>query len=193
MSDVRSEEVTQGGTPRAGAGWGWILAYGVVSAVLGVIAFLSPFAATVAATVAVGAYLTAVGVMALIASLTARGHEHRGYRLALGIFSILAGLLTAFRPFSGALSITVLIAVWLFLRGVAEIAWGSRHARHRAGMIALGVLNLLLAVFILATVPLSALTLPGYVLGLSLVFGGAMAIASALAHRKSAPAFSLPD
>ncbi len=58
-------------------------------------------------------------------------------------------------------------------------------------MIALGVLNLLLAGFIVATVPASALTLPGYVLGISLLFGGVTAITAGLAHRKGAPAFSL--
>lgn len=191
MTDVRDEDVTPGGTPRAGAGWAWILAYGVVSALLGLLAFLSPFPATVAATLVVGAYLTALGVMALVAGFTAREHEHRGYKLLLGALSIAAGLLTALRPASGALSITILVAAWLFMRGVAEIGWGARRGRRRAGMIALGVLNILLAILILATVPFSALTLPGYVLGLSLLFGGALAIASGLAHRKGAPAFSL--
>lgn len=189
MTDVRSEDVTAGGTPRAGAGWGWILAYGIVSAVLGVFAFLAPFSATLAATWVVGAFLTAVGVMALIAASTARAHQHRGYKLLLGVLSIAAGLLTVFQPFSGALSITLLLAAWLFVRGAAEVAWGVRHKRHRVAMLLLGALNLLLAIFILATVPLSALTLPGYVLGLSLLFGGVTAIASGLAHRKGAAAF----
>jgi uncharacterized membrane protein HdeD (DUF308 family) len=191
MTDVRSEGVTTGGTPRAGAGWGWILAYGIVSAVLGVLAFLSPFSATLAATLVVGAFLTATGIMALAAGLFGRGHHHRGYKMALGVLSIVAGLLTAFRPFAGALSITLLLAAWLFMRGAMEIGWGVRHQRHRFMMLALGVLNVLLAIFILATVPLSAFTVPGYVLGVSLLIGGATAIASGLAHRKGASAFAL--
>ena len=58
-------------------------------------------------------------------------------------------------------------------------------------MIALGVVNILLAVIVLATLPWSALTLPGYVLGISFLFGGVMSVASALAHKKGAPAFSV--
>ncbi len=170
MTDVRVEDATAGGTPRAGAGWGWILGYGVVSAVLGVLAFLQPFAATLAATLMVGAFLTATGVMALIAGVTARAHQHRGYKILLGVLSIAAGLLTAFQPYSGALSITLLVAAWLVVRGAAEIGWGVRHQRHRAAMLLLGGLNILLAIFVLATVPVSALTLPGFVLGLSLLF-----------------------
>ncbi len=58
-------------------------------------------------------------------------------------------------------------------------------------MIALGVVNILLALFVLATLPLSAMTLPGYILGLSFLFGGITAIASALDHKKGASAFAL--
>lgn len=191
MTDVRSEDFTASGTPRAGAGWAWILAYGVVSAILGVLAFLAPFPATLAATLVVGALLVATGIMSLAAGLFGRGHHHRTYAIVLGAVSIVAGLLTAFRPATGALSITLLVAAWLAVRGIMEIAWGVRHQPHRGMMIALGALNLLLAILILATVPLSALTLPGYVLGLSLLFGGVTAIASGLAHKKGAPAFAV--
>jgi len=48
-----------------------------------------------------------------------------------------------------------------------------------------------LAVIVLATLPWSALTLPGYVLGISFLFGGVTSVASALAHKKGAPAFSV--
>ena len=196
MTDVRSEDVkgdrvTSGGTPRAGAGWAWILAYGILSAVLGVFAFLAPFSATLAATLVVGAFLTATGVMAVVAGAVGRDHHHRLYKLLLGVLSIVVGLVMAFRPLTGAFSLTLLLAAWLGARGVMEIVWGARHERHRWSMIALGVVNLLLAGFIVATVPLSALTLPGYVLGISLLFGGVLAIASGLAHKKGAPAFSL--
>ena len=191
MTDVRSEQVTSGGVPRVGAGWAWILAYGALSAVLGVLAFLAPFSATLTATLVVGAFLVATGVMALVAGAVGRDHQHRLYKVLLGVLSIIVGLVMAFRPVTGAFSLTLLLAAWLGARGVMEIVWGARHSRHRWSMIALGVVNLLLAGFIVATVPLSALTLPGYVLGISLLFGGVLAIASGLAHKKGAPAFSL--
>lgn len=187
MTELHSDSVKA----TAGTGWGWILAYGIASLVLGIFAFVSPLSATFAATSAVGMFLTVTGVMALAAGIAGHDHRHRGYKIALGVISIAAGLLTIFRPFSGALSITLLFAAWLFARGLMEIVWGARHSRQRVAMLALGVLNVLLAIFIVATVPLSALTLPGYVLGLSLVFGGVTGIASGLAHRKGASAVSL--
>jgi uncharacterized membrane protein HdeD (DUF308 family) len=188
MTDTGRSEV-----PQAGAGWAWILAYGVISAGLGVLAFLAPLSATLAATVTVGAFLTVTGVMALAAGVIGREHHHRGYSILFGILSIVVGLITAFQPLTGAFSITLLIAAWLLVRGAMEVGWGLSHRMHRAVMVLLGVLNVVLAVLIVWTVPLSALTLPGYVLGLSLLFGGGTAIAAALAHRKGAPAFALHD
>lgn len=176
----------------AGQGWGWILAYGVLSAVLGVLAFLAPFSATLAATIGVGAMLIVLGAFSLGAGLFGRGHEGRLYSILLGLLTLVVGLITAFRPLTGAISLTLLIAAWLGARGVMELVLSFRYKSRRGWMLALGVLNLVLAVLIVMTVPFSALTLPGYVLGLSLLFGGVAAIGAAIHHRKGASAFALP-
>lgn len=190
MTDLRSDGMAASGAPRTGAGWGWLLGYGIVSVVLGVLAFLTPFSATFAAVLTVGAMLIATGVTSLAAGIFTKGHHHRGYALLLGALSLAAGLLTVFRPVSGAISLTLLIAAWLFVRGVMEIGWGVRHRHHRVMMIVLGVLNILVAIYIVAFFPITVPTLPGFVLGLTLLFGGATAIASALAHKKGASAFA---
>lgn len=179
-------------TPAAGAGWGWILAYGILSAVLSFVAFLWPLAATLTATLVVGAFLIATGVMSIGAGIFGRGHEGRTYAIAFGLLSLIVGLMIAFRPLVGALSLTLTVAVWLAVRGVMEIVWGARMRRGKGMMIALGVINILLAAIVLWTLPLSALTLPGYILGISFLFGAITAISSALAHKKGEPAFAMP-
>jgi uncharacterized membrane protein HdeD (DUF308 family) len=176
----------------AGQGWGWILAYGILSAAFGLFAFLAPFSATLAATIGAGAMLVVIGIGSLVSGFAGRGHEGRGYAIVLGLLTLAVGLVTAFRPLTGAISLTLLIAAWLGARGVLELVLGFRYRSRRGWMLALGVLNLLLAGLIVWTVPYSALTLPGYVLGLSLLFGGVTAIGSALHHRKGASAFALP-
>lgn len=176
--------------PAAGAGWGWILGYGILSLVLGVLAFLNPFAATYAATLVIGAFFIAAGIVSIAAGLMGKGHEGRGYAIGFGLLSLVIGVLMAFDPMSGALSLTLLVAVWLGIRGALEIGLGARFKRGRALMIALGVVNILLAIYVLATLPWSALTLPGFILGISFVFGGVTSILSALHHKKGAKAFA---
>lgn len=176
----------------AGAGWGWILAYGVLSVVLGVLAFANPFAATYAATLVVGAFFIAAGLVSIAAGVAGKGHEGRGYAIGFGLLSLVVGLLMAFNPASGAVSLTLMVAIWLGVRGALEVGLGARFRRGRGVMIALGIVNLLLAIYVLATLPWSALTLPGFILGISFVFGGVASVASALNHRKGAPAFAAP-
>ncbi|MDD1451390.1 DUF308 domain-containing protein [Sphingomonas sp. H160509] len=75
--------------PRAGAGWGWILAYGVLSVVLGVMAFASPFSATYAATLVIGAFFIAAGVVSIVSGFAGKGHE--GARLCDRVRAGVAG------------------------------------------------------------------------------------------------------
>lgn len=179
--------------PATGQGWGWIMAYGVISALLGVAAFIWPFAATFAATVVIGALFFVSGVFSIAAGLFGHGSEGRAYAILFGVLSVIVGAIMVLEPMTGAVSLTLMVAVWLGVRGVLEIYWGARLRRRRGMMIALGVVNVLLAAFILATVPWSALTLPGFILGISFLFGGATAIAAAADHRRGAEPFAVPE
>jgi uncharacterized membrane protein HdeD (DUF308 family) len=178
--------------PVVGRGWGWIMAYGVLSVLLGLAAFLWPFAATYAATLVIGTFFLAAGIVSIGAGIFGQGHEGRLYAIGFGIVSLVIGLIMAFEPATGALSLTLLVAIWLGLRGAMEIGFGARFRRNRGLMIALGVLNIVLALFVLGTLPWSALTLPGYILGLSFLFGGITSITAASHHRKGAAVFAMP-
>lgn len=186
MTDTRAD------TPATGPGWGWIMAYGIISLVIGLLAFLWPFAATYAATVVVGAFFFVSGAFSIGAGLFGRGSEGRGYAVAFGILSLIAGVVMLMEPLTGALSLTLMVALWLGVRGVLELYWGVKFRRRRWTMVALGVVNLLLAAFILATVDYSALTLPGFILAISFIFGGITSIVAASDHRRGAAAFAVP-
>ncbi len=175
-----------------GAGWGWIMAYGIVSVLVGIAAFIWPFAATYAATMVIGILLFVSGVFSIAAGLFGQGHEGRLYAVIFGVLTVIVGAIMVFEPVTGALSLTLIMAVWLVVRGVLEVVLGLRMRRRRGLMIVLGVLNILLAIFIMVTVPWSALTLPGFILGVSFLLGGITAITAASDHRKGADAFAMP-
>jgi len=179
-------------TPQAGAGWGWILAYGVLSVLFGLYAFAFPIAATFAATIVVGAFFVAAGIVSIVAGIAGRAHEGRTYAIIFGIMSLIIGLVIALEPATGALSLTLLVVAWLLMRGVLEVMFGFRRRHGRALMIVLGVVNILLALYVLATIGWSAAVLPGFILGISFLLGGVHSIASALHHKKGASAFAVP-
>ncbi len=171
------------GSGRATTGWGWLLAYGIASVVIGILAFLWPLSATIAATWGVAVSLIVAGVIAVAAGARAHGTEPRGYAIGFGILSVVLGIAMLAAPIAGAVSLTILVAIWLGSRGILEIGLGARYRRHRFAMIALGIVNILLAIYVIVMLPLAALTLPGFLLGVSFLSGGAVAIAQALAHR----------
>ncbi|KQM40971.1 HdeD family acid-resistance protein [Sphingomonas sp. Leaf10] len=186
MTDVSRESFTRdtpAGTTirRAMPGWGWTLAYGIVSVLVGVFAFLAPFPATLAATMVVGFCFLIGGFASLFAGI--RNHHGRGYALLFGALSVVAGGYMLLVPIGGALSLTLMMILWLGARGLMELYVGFRFKRLRGLMLLLGVINVALAIILYSTVPWSALALPGFILGASFLSGGIVAIIDALSHR----------
>lgn len=105
------------------AGWGWTLAYGIVSVLIGILAFSAPFPATLAATVVVGFFFLVGGIASLVAGFSSR-NDHRGYSPFVGLLSVLVGGYMVFAPVGGALSLTLMVIVWLGARGITEILVG---------------------------------------------------------------------
>lgn len=154
----------------------WLIAYGVISLVLGILAFVWPFPATIAVTVYIGVALIISGISAIASGIGGTGHESRWYDILFGLLTLIVGVMMIARPMSGAISLTLLVAIWLGVRGALEIYWGIRFPRHRWIMIGMGVLNILLDILILMTIPFTAMTLPGYILGISFVMSGVAAL-----------------
>jgi len=163
-------------SPASSHGKAWVLAYGIFSLLIGVTAFVWPVSATLTVTILVGSFLFVAGIMSIVTGVRGRGHHASTYRIFYGILSVLIGLIILFEPATGAISITLLVAFWLAMRGIFELFWGYRFPIGRGLMIVLGIINLLLAAFIIGTIPLSALTLPGYILGISFLMSGITAI-----------------
>ncbi len=186
--------IDDGLTRPAGAGWGWLMAAGVIAVLLGVASLIWPFPATYAATLVVATLLMVIGVTMISTGALGRGHGRETYLIVFGILSLVVGLYLAFYPLSGAVTLTVVIAIWLGARGIVELIAGSRLARGPKGgrglLLGLGAINVILAVIIITTMPWSALTLPGTLLGISLLLGGIGEIRAASLHRVGAPAFS---
>jgi uncharacterized membrane protein HdeD (DUF308 family) len=184
------ETITRETRPMGG-GWGWLLAYGILSVILAFAAFAWPFSATYAATFVIGAFFIAAGIASIAAGFLAGARQGRLYAILFGLVSIFVGLVLAFDPVSGAISLTLMVVIWLGVRGVMELIWGLRVPSHRGWMIALGLLNIVLALLILGTIAWSAQTLPGYILGFSFLFTGIVEITRAVSHRKGAAAFAV--
>lgn len=111
---------------RVGVQWGWLLAEGIVTVVMGVLALFFPAGAVLGFVLAVAAWAFLSGGMMVAASFRLR--EGRGWMLLGGAVSLLWGLLLVAAPFLGALVLTWWLAAYAFAFGVAMLvlAWRLR-------------------------------------------------------------------
>lgn len=152
---------------------------GILLAVVGAACLFFPVVATWALNDLLGVVLVIAGTVQLYHSLSFRGSTPFTGALLSGLISFLAGLTLLFIPFSGALSMTMLLVIIMAVAGVYELSIGLnlRPARGWGWMVASGVISILLAFMIVTGLPSSAWILPGIVIGLHfLTTGSAMAL-----------------
>jgi uncharacterized membrane protein HdeD (DUF308 family) len=175
-----------------GEHWKFYLIEGIILVILGLIAIIVPPLATLAVAILIGWLFLISGVAGLIMTFMTRGSPGFWWSLLSGVLGIAAGLVLLIWPVSGAISLTFLLIAFFTIEGVLTIMFALEHKRELAGrwgwMLASGVVDLVLAVMILAGLPSSAAWAIGLLVGINMLFGGTSMIAMALHARPSAPA-----
>jgi len=172
--------------------WRLFLTEGIVLLILGMLAVVVPQIATIAAAVFIGWLLLISGIVGLIATFRMRSAPGFWWSLISAIVGIAAGILLLRSPVSGALSLTLILTVFLAIEGVVSILFALEHKRELSGrwgaMLFSGLVDLFLAAIIFAGLPGTAAWAIGLLIGINLVFGGSALIAMALHARNSATA-----
>jgi uncharacterized membrane protein HdeD (DUF308 family) len=174
------------------AHWRLFLTEGIILLILGILAIVVPPIATIAVEVLVGWLLLMSGIVGLIATLRMRGAPGFWWSLISAVLGIAAGIILLRWPLSGAVSLTLILTVFLVLEGLVSILYALEHKRELSGrwggVLFSGVVDLLLAGIIFSGFPGTAAWAIGLLVGVNLVFGGSALIAMALHARKMTPA-----
>ena len=174
------------------AHWRLFLAEGIVLLFLGLLAIIVPQIATIAVAVFIGWILLVSGAVGLLATFRMRTAPGFWWSLISAILGIVAGILLFRSPVSGALSLTVILTVFLVVEGIVSILFALEHKRELSGrwgaMLFSGLVDLFLAAIIIDGLPGTAAWAIGLLIGVNLVFGGVALIAMALHARDSAKA-----
>jgi uncharacterized membrane protein HdeD (DUF308 family) len=168
----------------------FFLVEGIILLVLGALAILLPPFATLAVTIIFGWIFLVSGLIGWVTTLGARGVPGFWWSLISAVLATAAGLVLLLQPATGAVSLTALLIVFFIIEGFATIAYAFEHRRELAGrwewMLVSGIVDLVLAVIILAGFPGTAAWALGILVGVNMIFGGAALIAIALHARKAA-------
>jgi uncharacterized membrane protein HdeD (DUF308 family) len=111
--------------------------------------------------------------------------------LLSAVLGIVAGIVLLRWPLSGAVSLTLILTVFLVIEGITSILYALEHKRELSGrwglMLLSGIVDLCLAGMIFAGFPGTAAWAIGLLVGVNMVFGGSAVIAMALHARAAAP------
>jgi uncharacterized membrane protein HdeD (DUF308 family) len=173
--------------------WGWLLALGIVQIIAGALAIAVPVVASLAAVGVFGAILIVTAIMQIAHAFNVRAWPRSLWYGLGGLLYGIAGVLVVLYPFSGALTLAVLIAILLIAEGSARIVFGTglRPAPGWGWLVAAGISSILVGVILLLGWPTTALWGIGLLLGVNLIFTGAANVTLALAsshHPHRAPA-----
>jgi uncharacterized membrane protein HdeD (DUF308 family) len=170
--------------------WRLLLGEGIILVVLGLAAILLPPLAGLAVTIFLGWLFLIGGVVGVAATMSARHAPGFGWSLLSALVALLAGGVLVWNPLQGLLTLTYVLIAYFIVDGVLMIIFAIAHRRELSGrwewLMFNGVIDLVLAGFILTGLPGSFTWALGLLVGIDLVFGGTSLIAMALAARQPA-------
>jgi len=170
--------------------WKAFLFEGILLAILGLAAMIVPPLASLAVTIFLGWMFLVTGIAGLVLTYWARNMPGFWWSLISAALAVLAGGILLARPMQGVLTLTIVIGAYFLAEGSATIMYALAHRRELSGrwswLLVAGLMDILIAFFIIAGLPGSAEWAIGLLVGINLLFGGATLIGMALAARNAA-------
>jgi uncharacterized membrane protein HdeD (DUF308 family) len=148
----------------------WFVALGILLIILGVIAMVAAFAATMVTVLFFGILLLIAGVVQIVHALSAMRWQGFLLHLLGGLLYTTVGLVILVDPVSGAIGLTMVLAFFFIVGGIFKIALGIQA---ESGWFAFsGGLDLLLGMLIWLGWPETGTWVIGLFLGIELLFAG---------------------
>jgi uncharacterized membrane protein HdeD (DUF308 family) len=172
-------------TPEMIHNWGWLMAFGIVLAALGVVAVIRSFAATVASMVFFGWLLLFGGIVEFVNAFMVGQWSGFFLHLLASILFIVTGILLVTKPVVSAGAMTVVMSMFFLIGGLYEfIAACWSHLSGWGWQAFSGAVSAVLGVLLLAQWPLSGLWAIGLFIGIDLILAGWAWVALALNLRR---------
>ncbi|TXL81612.1 HdeD family acid-resistance protein [Vineibacter terrae] len=167
----------------------WYLIQGAMLVAAGALAIIYPVISSVAVIVLLGWLLVISGIVQGVSLIGARHAPHFWLQLISLILAVLIGLLFLRDPEQGLLTITLLLIVFFMIEGISKVVFALtiRPFPNWAWVLASGLVGILLAGLLWASLPVTALWLIGLMLGIKLISVGAAIGYLAWQTRRSGP------
>ena len=154
--------------------WLWYLIEGVLLLVAGILAVIYPVISSVSVVVLLGWLLIVSGVLQGISLIGAGQVPHFWLQLISVILAVLIGVLFLRDPAQGLLTITLLLIIFFMIEGISKIVFSLtiRPFPNWGGVLASGLVGILLSAVLWSSLPVTALWLIGLLIGIELISVG---------------------
>jgi uncharacterized membrane protein HdeD (DUF308 family) len=169
--------------------WLWYLIEGVLLVVAGILAVIYPVVSSVSVVVLLGWLLIVSGVLQGISLIGADQVPHFWLQLISVILAVLVGVLFLRDPAQELLTITLLLIIFFMIEGISKIVFSLtiRPFPNWGGVLASGLVGILLSAVLWSSLPVTALWLIGLLIGIELIsVGSAIAYLAWRVRRGSA-------
>lgn len=147
---------------------------GILLIITGFLSVVAPMSAGISVTMIVGALLTIAGISQLLLAFRAGSFGEGLVVFLLGVLGLLAGLWMLFQPGIALASLTLLLAGYFVIAGIAQ-AFGAFDVKPDKGwgwLLFSGVVTVLLGVMIWSQFPFSGVWAVGTLVGIQLLMSG---------------------
>lgn len=167
--------------------WGWFLALGIVFLLAGAAAIAFPLLSTIAAKVALGYIFLAIGILMVIHAFSITRWGGVLLNVLIGLLYAIAGGYLAFFPFTGIITLTLMLAALFLAEGILQVVLAIRLRKHSGWFWVLlsGIIAIAAGALIALELPDSATWAIGLLAGINMLSTGFSFIVLALAGRKA--------
>lgn len=176
--------------PSARRGSGWSIVIAVLLILAGLAAIFLPFLAGVAVSIAIGWLLLFAGIIHLAFGWHTRSAGAVIWKILVGLAYLFASFWILDHPGRGLLTLTLVLAFYLFFEGIFEIVMYTQIKRLAGSGWFLfdAIITLILAFMIWRSWPVSSVWAIGTLIGISIFFSGISRLSYALTVRRLASA-----
>ncbi len=165
---------------------GWSIGLSVLMLFAGIFAIILPPVAGIGVLAVVAWLLMFSGVTHLVFAWHTRTAGAVVWELLLGLLYLFVGVYTLRHPLAGLASLTLLLAIYLWIEGIVEIilSFRLRPLPGSTGLLLDGIVTLILAFLIWRSWPWSSEWAIGTLIGISMIFSGISRLSLSLAARR---------
>jgi uncharacterized membrane protein HdeD (DUF308 family) len=147
---------------------------GILMVICGILAIGSPLVAGMSVTVVVGVMLLIGGIAQCFLAFQAGAFGKGLLIFVMGLLTAVAGFYLFNQPLAGLASITLILAAYFVVTGIAELigAFQIKPAEGWGTMLLSGIITLVLGIMIWRQFPVSGAWAVGVLFGIKLLVGG---------------------